>query len=266
MREEKELMELGRRKIGELVAVVGVVLGFIALWVSALEGSSEKYADDGTVLAAGIIILGLAACCLAASLLLGKVNLDLTAAVAGAAAFGFFLYQPALVSFKYIDKLSWGSWLGICAGLIPLGAGAAHLWHRRPDAKAPGVTLWTVAAAIGLVLIVIGVWSKVVDNFNISYWKASASGHALGLLLLLLVIVSAILIAVAVNTRKAELADLALIVSGILVGLAIAEGVHDALGSNNNMGTGAWLELAGGVVLLLALIGSRVLKLAELKK
>jgi hypothetical protein len=259
-------MELGRRKLGELVAVVGVVLGFIALWVGVLEGSDVKYSDDGTILAAGIIILGIAACCLAASLLLGKENLDLTAAVAGAAGFGFFLYLPAMMSFKYIDKLSWGAWLGICAGLIPLGAGAAHLWHRRSDAKAPGVTLWTVAATIGLLLIAIGIWSERIDKSSVSYWNTSYSGHALGLLLLLLVIVSALLIAVAVNARKAELADLALIVSGITVGVAIAEGVGDAFGSLGSLGTGAWLELIGGLVLLLSLIASRVVKLPELMK
>lgn len=259
-------MELGRRKIGELVAVVGVVLGLIAIWVIAFKDFNVKYSDDGTVMAALIIMLGLAGCCLAASLLLGKVNLDLTAAVAGAVAFGFFLYLPSIVAFKYIDKFSWGAWLGICAVLIPLGAGAAHLWHERSDAKAPGVTVGTVAAAIGLLLIVIGIWSERIDKSSVSYWKTSASGHALGLLLLLLVIVSAILIAVAVNARKAELADLALIVSGITVGVAIAQGVGDAFGNFGILGTGAWLELFGGIVLLLALIGSRVMKLPELMK
>jgi hypothetical protein len=257
-------MELGRRKLGELVALVGVVLAFIAIWVKALDVSDAKYADDGTVMAVAIIILGLAACCLVASLL-GKANLDLIAAVAGAAAFGFLLYQPAIMAFKDVGHLSWGAWLGICAGLIPLGAGAAALWQRPSDAKAPGITLWTVAAAAGLVLIVIGIWSEIVDKSGVKYWDASSSGHALGLLLLLLVIVSAILIVMAASAKKAELADLALIVSAIAAGVAVAQGVHDAFGFDG-MGTGAWLELFGGLVLLLALILSRVVKLPELMK
>lgn len=259
-------MEMGRRKVGEIVALVGVVLAFIAIWVKALDISDAKYADDGTVVVVAVIILGLAACCLVASLLLGKENLDLTAAVAGAAAFGFLLYQPAIMAFKNIGHLSWGAWLGICAGLIPLGAGAAYLSRKRPDAKASGITLWTVAAAIGLLLIVIGIWSELADKSGVSYWNASSSGHALGLLLLLLVIVSAILILMAANGRKAELADLALIVSAITAGVAVAQGVHDAFGSLDRMGTGAWLELFGGLALLLALIGSRVVKLPELMK
>jgi hypothetical protein len=256
-------MELGRRGIAELVALLGVVLGFIALFVKIIDPSNAKYTDDGTILTALIIALGLAACCLAASLLLGKVELDLTAAVAGAVAFGLFLYIPSFMAFKYVDKLSWGAWLGVCAGLIPLGAGAAQLWHKRSDAKAPGVTLWTVAAAIGLVLMAIGIWLKRASG--VSYWNTSYSGHALGLLMLLLVIASAVLIAVAVNAKKAELADLALIVSGIAVGVAFAEVVGAAF-SFDGLGTGAWVELIGGLVLLLALTVSRVVKLPELMK
>jgi hypothetical protein len=259
-------MELGRRKIGELVAVVGVVLGFIAIWLEVADGIGKVYKDDGTFMVALIIATVVAAGCLAASLLLGKVNLDLTAAVAGAVAFGLFLYIPSVLAFKYIDKFSWGAWLGICSALVPLGAGAAHLWHKRSDAKAPGVTLATVAAAVGLVLIVIGIWSKVSGGSSATYWSISYSGHALGLLLLVLAIASAILIAVAANARKPELADLALIVSGITVGLAIAQGVGEAFNSFGDMRTGAWLELIGGVVLLLSLLAARVVKLPELMK
>lgn len=259
-------MELERRRIGELVALVGVALGLIALFVTTFDVGGEKYSDDGTVLTIGIIIVVLNAGCLLGALLLGKLNLDLTAAVAGAVAFGFFLYLPARVAFKDMGHYSWGAWLGIAAVLVPLGAGAAHFSHKRSDAKAQGVTLWTVAAVAGLVMILIGIWSKVVDVINVTYWNASSSGHALGLLLLLLVIVSAILIAMAVNSRKVETADLALIVSAVTVGLAVAQGVHDAFNNLNHLGTGAWLQLIGGLVLLISLAVSRVVKLPELMK
>jgi hypothetical protein len=263
-------MELGRRKIGEIVAAVGVVLGLMALWTAAIKtkytgGVTVKYADDGTVEIVGIVILGLAACCLIASFL-GKADLDLVAAVAGAAAFGFLLYQPANLGFKHFGWLGTGAWLGVCAGLIPLGAGAAHLWQKRSNAKAAGLNLGIVAAAIGLVLIVAGIWMKVSDGSDVKYWDLSQSGHALGLLLLLLAIVSAVLIAAGVNSRKAELADLALIVSGILAGVAVAKGIHDAFGSFGNMGSGAWSLFIGGLLLLLGLIASRVMKLPELMK
>ena len=259
-------MELGRHRIGEIVALVGVALGLIALFTKVFDTSSGKYSDDGTILTIGLIIVVLNACCLLAALFLGRLNLDLTAAVAGAVAFGFFLYQPAMIAFKNLGHVYWGGWLGIFAVLVPLGAGAAHLGHKRSDAKAQGVTLWTVAAAAGLILILIGIWSRVMDAYNVTYWNASSSGHALGLLLLILVIVSAILIALGVTSKKAETADLALIVSAVLVGLAVAEGAHDAFGSFGNMGAGAWLQLIGGLVLLISLTVSRVVKLPELMK
>ena len=264
-------MELGRRKIGELVAAVGVVLGLIALWMNYMDtkftgGVTVKYADDGTIMAVGIIVLGLAACCLAASLL-GAADLDLVAATAGAVGFGFFLYFPALAAFKSFDRLGTGAWLGVCAGLIPLGAGVAHFAARgRSAAKAPAANPATAVAAIGLVLIVVGIWSEIADKSGISYWNGSSSGHALGLLLLLLAIASALLIAGAVNTRSGSLAALALIVSGITAGLAMGEGIHDAFGAFGRMGSGAWMELFGGLALLVGLIGTRVLKFPPMKK
>jgi|PersoiStandDraft_1058852.scaffolds.fasta_scaffold12848_3 hypothetical protein len=260
-------MELGIRKIGELVAAVGVVLGLIALWTRYLDSvAPAKYADDGTFMAAGIIVLGLAACCLVASLL-GAADLDLVAATAGAVGFGFFLYFPALAAFKSFDRLGTGAWLGVCAGLIPLGAGVAHFAaRRRSDAKAPGVNPATAVAAIGLVLVVIGIWSEVIDKSGFTYWNGAASGHALGLLLLVLAIASALLIIGAVSSRSGLLADLALIVSGITAGLAAGQGILDAFGAFDMMGSGAWMELFGGLALLLGLIGARVLKFPALRK
>jgi hypothetical protein len=255
-------MNLGRRQIAELVAVVGVVVGVIALFTSVLPG--VKYTNDGTILAALIILLALAACALAASLLLGKPELDLVAAVAGAVAFGLFLYIPSIVAFKHLSDLDAGAWLGVCAGLIPIGAGVAQLWHRRSNAKAPGVNLWTLGVVAGLVMIVIAVWSKVTD-YGLTYWNASSSGHALGLLMLILVVASAVLIALALSSQKAELADLAEIVAAVLAGVAIAEGVGDAFGDFGILETGGWLALIGGLLLLASVILHRVVKVPGLK-
>ncbi len=259
-------MAIEKRKIGELVALVGVVLGFIAIWTKAVDGSDSKYADDGTVLAVAIIILGLAGACLLASLLLGMANLDLTAAVAGAAAFGFLLYQPAAFAFENLNSLAAGAWLGVCAGLIPLGAGAAVLWQRRADAKVPGLTAGTAVAVVGLLLIVISIWSDIFDAAPISYWDISASGHALGWLMILLVAASALLVVATVVTRRGDVADLALIVSGIAAGVAVAEGTHDAFNHLEDMAAGGWLALIGGLVLLVGLIGARAMKLGDLRK
>ena len=265
-------MELEIRKIGEIVGVVGVVLGFVAIWTNYLDKKYTdgvtpfKYADDGTLMVALIIVLVLAACCLLASLL-DVADLDLVAATAGAVAFGMFLFVPSWVfAFKYFDKLGTGGWLGICAGLIPLGAGFAHLARKRSDKKAPGVDLAIVAAVVVIVLVVIGIWFELANDDKTTFWKASASGHALGLLMLLLAIVSALLIVAAVSARSGLLADLALIVSGITAGLAMYFEIWAAFKHLGDLGSGAWLELIGGLLLLLGLIGTRVLKLPEIVK
>jgi len=258
-------MKLDRRTIGEAVAAIGVVLGFIALWTALYDGASGKYSKDGTVTAAMIILLGVAGGCLVASLR-GTAKLDLAAAATGAVAFGFFLFVPSVAAFKYVDKLGTGAWLGVCAGLIPLGAGIAYFAGRgKSNAKAPSVDPASAVAAIGLVLIVAGIWMAVGDS-GVTYWNGSLSGHALGLLMLLLAIASALLIVLAIRSQSGCLADLALIVACITAGLAMAEGIGDAFGSFDQMGSGAWVELFGGLALLAGLIGTRTLKFAPMKK
>jgi hypothetical protein len=46
----------------------------------------------------------------------------------------------------------------------------------------------------------------------------------------------------------------------------MAEGIGDAFGSFDQMGSGAWVELFGGLALLAGLIGTRTLKFAPMKK
>ncbi len=259
-------MKLNRGTLGEAAAVVGVVLGFVALWTALLDGAPGKYSKDGTITVAMIVLLGLAGCCLAASLL-GTAKLDLAAAATGAVAFGFFLFVPAVAAFKNFDKLGTGAWLGVCTGLIPLGAGLAYSAGRgKSDAKAPNIDPASAVAAIGLVLIVAGIWMEIADKSGVTYWNASATGHALGLLTLLLAIASALLIVLAVRSQSGCLADLALIVACITAGLAMAEGIGDAFGSFGEMGSGAWMELFGGLALVAGLVATRMVKFAPMKK
>jgi hypothetical protein len=264
-------MELEMRKRGELVAAVGVVLGLVALWMRLWDEWPGKYSTDGTVTIAMSILLGLAACCLLTSLL-GFADLDLIAAASGAVAFGFFLDYPARAAFDQFGALGTGAWLGICAGLIPLGAGFAHFTARkRSSGRESTANPATVLAAIGLVMIVAGIGMTTAygpaSPGNPSYWNISSSGHALGLLLLLLAIASALLIAGAVSSPSGRsLADLALIVSSITAGLAMSEGIRAAFHYLGWMGSGAWMELFGGLALLFGLIGTRVLIFAPLRK
>jgi hypothetical protein len=46
----------------------------------------------------------------------------------------------------------------------------------------------------------------------------------------------------------------------------MTEGVGDAFGAFNLMGSGAWMELFGGLALLIGLIGTRMSKFPAMKK
>ena len=183
------------------------------------------------------------------------------AATVGAVAFGLFLFYPAFAAFEDLGKLGVGSWLGVCSGLIPLGAGVAYFTTRgRPAGRAPAPAWAAGVGAIGLVLVVIGIWEKLAhyDWFGGSYWNFSSSrpsAHAIGILILLLAIVIGLSIAAAVFSRSAVAADIALVFSGLLAGF-VASSLLVVLRwwSSRMLGTGVWLELAGGIVLLVGAI------------
>ena len=113
---------------GKGIAAVGIVLGFIAIWLDIYSGiGSASYSDDGTVLAFLLVALILSAVHLAA----GK---DVGAAVAGSAALGFFLLIPATFGFDRFGYIDVGGWLGVCTVLIPLGIGYSRMSDRTTAA------------------------------------------------------------------------------------------------------------------------------------
>jgi hypothetical protein len=256
-----------RRQAGEIVALVGVVVGLVAVWttfyVHPVSKAALKYADDGTIIAAAVIVLGFVACCLLVSLA-GVANLDLVAATAGAIGFGFLLLKPAQFAFQSLSLLEAGAWLGVCSGLIPLGAGYAHFVSARAaDSKPPRVNLGTALVTAGFAGLAIGVWFAI-EKGTVSYWDASTSKHALGFLMLGAVAVSVLILVLAVVMKNGLVADLALIVSGISVGLAVAVVILKAFGSLGQVGTGGWIELSAALALLLGLVAMRLEKVPSL--
>src|SRR5258708_7662562 len=118
--------------MGRAIAAVGVVLGFVAIFVkfASAGGESAKYSDDGTVLAFLLVALILTAILLGATIS-GNAELDMPAAVVGSAAFGFYLFIPSAYGFNHFDIVDTGGWLGICTVLIPLG-----LWYSMSSRPA----------------------------------------------------------------------------------------------------------------------------------
>jgi len=240
---------------GRTIAAVGVVLGIVAIFTKTLSfaDDSVKYSDDGTIMAYLLIVLVLAALLLVAAYR-GRTGLDLAVAAAGGAAFGFFLFIPAIYAFENLDFLAAGGWLGVCSALIPMGALIAHAAEQ--PASAAGTRLMPQLAApvaFGLGLCLIGIWLKSGEAFDSeSYWNLSASGdHWLGILMLVLVILGAVLLAGAVAGAIPGATTWVLVVSAVTFGLVEALLIGETFDRLGTVDAGGWLEAVGGLVLLL---------------
>ena len=159
--------------LGRGIAAVGVVLGFVAIFVDVVSanGFSAKYSDDGTILAFLLIMLILTAMLLAAAST-GRDELDAAAAVTGSAAFGFFLFTPAAFGFNHFDIVASGGWLGVCAALIPLGllyslgSRGGPVARPRPELAAPAI--------LGRILCIVAIW--LTADFGTTYWNLETRG------------------------------------------------------------------------------------------
>jgi hypothetical protein len=228
---------------GRRIAAVGVVLGFIAIWLdyASAGGGSASYSDDGTILTFLLIALILSAVQLAA----GK---DVGAAAAGSAAAGFYLLIPASLGFDRFGYLDAGGWLGVCTLLIPLGIGYSRMYDRTP-VKRPSLES-AAPAILGRVLCLIAIWLTALDG-SPSFWNLSSSGHALGLLMLVLVLGGAALGAmIAFGSATRPAADWLLMLAAVTFGLFSALLIGNAFGEFGHLDTGAWLAAAGSSVLL----------------
>jgi len=241
---------MARSQMGRVVALVGLVLGFVAIFINfaSVDGNTVKYSDDGSVLAFLLVALILTAALLAATFA-GRDDLEAAAAVAGGAAFGFYLFIPSAFGFNHFGVVDTGGWLGICSGLIPLG-----LWYSMSSRPA---TLNRLSPALAIPIIVgricclVAIWVTV--EIGASYWDLLDQGRALPALMLLLVIGGAVLgVATTFGSRPNRLtADGTLILAAVTFGLYAAEPIQAAFGDFGSLDTGAWLGAVGGLVLLL---------------
>ena len=231
---------------GRATAGIGIVCGLLAIGLDL--GGGGRYVDDGTAAAFLLICLALA------SHFPAEIGSDVRGAALGAAAFGFFLFAPAVLAFDNLGHMGAAGWLGVCTALIPLGFGivrSAEGGHAvrtasaaRHSTRHPTLLLTTG----GLVLIVVGVWFKT-DDRGPTYWNAS---HTLGILMLLLVALNALL---AVQSPASS--DTALLVAASTFGLVEFGLIQSAFAQFGSMGTGGWIEAVGGVFLLGSVLAAR---------
>lgn len=221
---------MARDIAGRSIALVGICAALLA--VSLPVFGSARYVSDGTVAAFLFVTVALA------SWLPAEVGPPSLGAALGAAAFGFFLRLPAVAAFDQFGTLKAGAWLGLCAVLIPIGALVRPDGHRAALLRTGPATL---VSAIGLALVVVGIWLPAENET--SYWDASTSGHALGILVLLLAVADAVAIAL-------RHADAALLLAATTFGLVEVSVIGNAFEDFGVLGSGAWLAGAGGLLLL----------------
>jgi len=227
--------------LGRGLVIVGIVAGLLAVSLPFADGA--RYVDDGTAAAFLIVLLAFT------SLLPAEAGRDLVAAAAGSAAFGFFLFIPAVFAFDSLGRLEAGAWLGVSTALMPIGcllvfaAGGGAAPAPAID-RGPGLLVGTV----GLVLVAVGIWLDIGSD-GPTYWGASSSGHAVGIVLIVLVVVDAVLIAAAAHSSM-QTGDLALLAAAVTFGYATFVVVGAAFDDFASLGPGGWIEACGGVLLL----------------
>jgi hypothetical protein len=222
--------------IGRAAVLVGLICGLLAVGLPFVsgEGGSARYVDDGTAAAFLIVLLALS------SWFPADVGTARLCAALGGAAYGFFLFLPALLAFDDLGSLDSGAWLGLCTFLIPVGVVAAS---AEPSTTPGRRGLGDAIGLLGLVLLLVGIWLPF-ESGGASIWNASSSGHALGLLMLLLGVVDlALLVA-------PGLADLRVIAAAITCGLLAAAVILSAFEQLGTLGAGAWLEACAGALIL----------------
>ena len=228
--------------LGRGLVLAGIVAGLLAVGLPFVD--ETRYVDDGTVAAFLIVLLSFT------SLLPADIGLDLPAACAGSAAFGFFLFAPTVYAFDSLDRLEAGAWLGLCTALIPIGALVVFAADGAVPRIDPGPGL--LAGTIGLVLVAVGLWLDF-STTGPTYWNLSSSGHALGLLLIVVVVTDAVLLAAAVHSSL-QVAGAALLAAAVTFGLTVFMVVGAAFDSFGAVGTGAWIQAAGGTMLLAGVV------------
>ncbi len=226
---------------GRVIAGVGVVLAFVAIWIDAVPGSS--YWDfDGTVAAFGIALAAIAALLLVAGSAGKAGNGALFAA--GAVLLGFWAWFPAATAFSDWDQTRAGMWLAFAGGaLIAIGAAVSFVVAGGASSTPAGPSPAALAAGLGIALVFPGIFIDASEGQ--SYWDGPL-GHSLGILMLILAVAAAL--AWAATFAGAGTRGLDAAVTLVLLGLVAFVPVGAAFGDFGSLDAGAWIAFAGGIL------------------
>jgi hypothetical protein len=235
---------------GRLVAAVGVATAFLGIWLNAVDTPefSISYWDlDGTLAGVLLALAWLAGLAVAGAFLVGHPAFDVTLGAAGSVLFGLYLFFPAGAAFSQWDTLGRGAWLGVCSGLIVLGAALA-LGKSAEEVSALGSDGLAVAA-LGWALVLAGIWLNANVEGGSYFNPANTEQRGVGILFLILLGLWALAALAAVKTREPAPFALAAAVALMTFGLAFFIPASAAYGGLGDLRMGTWLPLAGAALL-----------------
>ena len=237
---------------GRAIAAVGVTCGLVAIWIDSFgsDQGSTTYWHDGTLGAVLLACCAIAGLILAAAQVAGLPGLGLAAGVSGGLASGLFAFQPVVHAYtSFWDTfLETGAFLGLCAGLIPIGAviSCAGASSTRKTHRAP--VLPVLAAVVGAGLVLAGIWSNLRESGG-SYWSYGGV-RSPGIFLLVTTIVALVLLLADVAGVASGWRVPALVLAAIIFGFTLFGPVVLAFHSLGLLREGAWLAAGGGLLLV----------------
>ena len=102
-----------------------------------------------------------------------------------------------------------------------------------------------------------GIWLPVIND-GPSFWNASFSGNALGILLLLALLANVATVLLPLVWRPVASADGTLLLAAGTFGLTAAEWLAQAFSHLDGLGTGGWIEAVGGLLLIGGVVAARL--------
>ncbi|HXR14388.1 MAG TPA: hypothetical protein VN740_06975 [Solirubrobacteraceae bacterium] len=248
---------------GRAVAMLGIILGLLAVGLNLVSahGATSHYFDHGVVAVFTIALLSMA------SYLPAEVGFDTAGAAAGTAVFGFYLYVPAIFAFNHLGTPGAGAWLGLGTLLIPIGWAIVRRAEHGGGEATPAAAAADAAvlardplfalSVAGVILMAAGIWLPVLTD-GPSFWNASDSGDALGILLLIAVLANAATLLLPLVSSARVSADGVLLVACAGFGLAAAAWLQAAFDHLGSLGTGGWIEGMGGLLLIGGVVAMRL--------
>jgi hypothetical protein len=244
--------ELSLSLLGKLLATIGLVLAFPAIWVDAVGSESYWHQSSGHAVGAAMLVLAVVSLVLlAANLAQPRSVPERAYSIPGLVLGGLFLFVPFEFVSEHSELLKTGAWLGVAAALtLALGSIVTAVAGRSGgmELKAGRRGLGQALTGLGIVLVFPAIWTDFVAS--VSYWDTSL-GHGVGTGMLVLAIGAGLLLLASLLGAHSALFPIpALVVAGLLLFVPL-EAAFDHLGE---LKVGAWLGIAACLAIALGSI------------